>query len=130
MMGAPSSSSAGRIAILVTSGGTHSASTWAQAVTDGLLALDPQMPMHRRLAAIGLRRSLTALFHEAFQAMTPTTTFSDVETATDACMSQIGHLFASSPWALNVAHPEIKDQIRAFVRRNLLSAADLALRTE
>jgi len=130
MMQGASSSAAGRITILATSNGAHSASTWAQTITDGLLALDPAMPMHRRLAAIALRRSLTALFYEAFQAMRPTSTFEDVEAVTAGCMGEIEKLFASTPWAFEASHPEIKDQFRAFIRRNLLSAADLALRTE
>lgn len=131
IQGVDTKAGAGRIGVLIANGGgNHTAEEWARVVTEGLIDIDPTLPPKRLEAAQRTRQRVQGVFVAAFHEMAPTSSIADVDSAVRTVMGRISEIFAGTPWAENVEFSGVRDQIEAYVRCNLFSAADLALRTE
>lgn len=122
---------AGRIQVLVTNDGKpHSATDWATVSADDLVSIDPQASLERQARARELKASLRGILCEAFSAVSPASSGTAIEEILRQAMSRMREIFAASPWAADASHPSITAQMETYLRRNLFSAADVALRTE
>lgn len=114
------------IGILITNDGAHTPESWAEATASGLVHITPDMPADRLVAAAQARKTTRDTLVEAFRNVTATTTTEAAESLASGAMSQITTAFAATPWAMSVEHPQIAAEMKAYITRNLLSAADVA----
>jgi len=115
---------------LVTHGGTHTAEAWAEATASGLVSIDPGMASDRLLAAAKLRATVVGILVAAFRRVHSGTSATEASAVSDECLAAMAEPFGASPWASSFEHPDIRREIGAYITRNLLTAADLALKAE
>lgn len=108
----------------------HPAVAWARVTTDGIVAIQPGTDPDRAQRGVILRKAVCQVLFETFQEVRSTSTFEDIGALTDQARRRIGECFDATPWAMNFREPHNEAAIAAFIHRNLLSAADLALKAE
>lgn len=122
--------STGAMTVLVTNGGTHSAESWAEVVAQGLVKIDPSMPAERLEQAVSVRVQVKAALVDVFHEATATMTVARAAEISGQMLNRMADIFAGTTWAMTLEHPEIRTQIQLHIYRNLMSAAEIALRTE
>lgn len=119
------------VSILITDGAReHPASTWAAITTNGIVVISPDASPERTQQGVDLRKDVFKTLCEAFQAVKPTSSLDDIDRLNRTVLDRVGRIFAGTPWSANFEEPTIKGQICVFIHRNLLTAADLALKAE
>ncbi len=130
MIGAEGGTAAGRVAVLVTDGGAHPATKWAMATAEGIVSIDSDMEPAKKQLAFNLRRDIAKTLRASFEEVRSDCTMDQIETLTVQAWSRIADLAQPTPWAIWFNDAAIADQMKVVIRRNLFSAAEIALELE
>ncbi len=119
-----------QVGVMITHGGIHPATKWAMATAEQLVSIDRSMDAVRQEHAFELRRDIAKILRPAFEEVAPHTNFRRIEDLADQAWSEIRRIACATVWAVWFETEVVSAQMQSVIRRNLLSAADLALRTE
>jgi hypothetical protein len=121
----------GKVSILGTSDArVHPSVAWARLTTDGIVTIKPETDPDRRQRGTILRKAVCQVLFETFEQVRPSMSFEDIGALTDEAENRIRECFRTTPWEGSFLFPPNRAAIAAFIHRNLLTAADLALKAE
>ena len=130
MMGQQSSATAGKLKVMITDGGAHSADAWAGNTAEQLLAIDKIMSPVRFQLALSLRNKIRERLRQHFRSIHPAMTAKSLDMIALSAADQVRTAASGTPWEMHFNEPGIRTEMALTIRRNLFSAADLALATE
>lgn len=130
MDGVQSHYGAAQLLVLATDGGVHPARKWAVATASMIVKPREDASVEARAQIYNLLLQIEDILVQVFEEVKSATSPMDVMIITSQASGRIAEIASSTQWADVFAAPPIRAAIDELVRRNLASAADLALRAE
>lgn len=130
MMPAAANAGAGKFVVMATNEGIHTPEKWAAVTADQLVSVDDNMVPTRRGEALLLRDKIVAVLCEGFHAVRVDASLDEVSAMATQAFCRIREISAGTPWQICFNSKAIGQEMMLVIRRNMLTAADLLVRTE
>jgi hypothetical protein len=130
MIGAGGTHVAAPLRVFITNEGTHSPEHWAIVTARMLVSEGANISPDRIDACTALRAKMVATLTEAFRATRPTSSLVEIAGNAQSVVRRLVDHAKGGPWEMEFGHEDIVAMMEDVVHRNLLSHADIGLRTE
>lgn len=120
----------GQVRVLITNGGNHTPETWARETADSLIVIDDGLEGVKRQEAVTLRQKIARTLLDSFAAVKAKSLASEIEQISAGAIRSVFDAAKGSPWEVYFYEPNTRSAMALTIRRNIMTAADLALRTE